>query len=451
MMTSIANSKPNKNAESTLVSITEKTGVITWLYLMVFSYFIVIPITSVSTITTTDLRLYDVVFIFGLIFIILPNFRLLVSYIDKTKWLKTFFIFTAWISFTLIMVLILSNIQSAIIAAVRIYRFFSYGMVAVVITTFVKKQKTLYNLLWFFFILSAIEGWLSFFQYFGYLPNFFPSRWDYYGMMPTGTLGPHHLQLGVVSAMAVCIGIALLYQEKSLIKKLFIVISIGIMVFASFAVESRTGWVSVSVGALFVLINLVKRVSFDLIITLFFIGAGLLGFIFQQQGILLQSVQETYERRFESKIEKGGIEGLSPTRIKIIQDIPVVITKYPWVLITGAGAQNSGYVLSKQSAAHNNYLHAFLEGGIIGFVLYIRMVFLIFRQSFVNYKKAGSKIAKTMLTGFQGAFLTIMVANLFNEAFYMQYASFSLTGQIMALSAICLHYAWVQENTLPIR
>ncbi|MEL7590334.1 MAG: O-antigen ligase family protein [Anaerolineaceae bacterium] len=424
----------------------ENTPVIIWIFAMVFSYFIVIPLGTISTVAVTDFRLYDLVFIIGVIFIILPNLKLIINRIIEYKWLSSFFVFSLWIGFTIVVVLILRGPSTALISAARVFRFIAYGLTSAVIVTFIKTQKTLYLLLWFFFILSVLEAGLSILQFNGIVPYLFPPRWYYYGLMPTGTLGPHHLQMGMICAMSSSIGIALLHFEKNIIRKILIAVSIGALIFASFAVESRTGWIGLAIGMAYVLYRLTLRFTFDTLLMIVFIALGIILFYSQSSETMMNQIQDTYSARFSTKIAEGGIGELSPTRVSILRDIPNAILRHPWILVTGAGTQNSVYVLEIGNAAHNNYLHVLIEGGIIGFVLYIRMIFNIFKQSLINFKNSKSRLAKTVLIGFQGAFLVIIFANLYNEAFYFQYATFSLSGQIMALVGISLHKVWVESS-----
>jgi low temperature requirement protein LtrA len=74
------------------------------------------------------------------------------------------------------------------------------------------------------------------------------------------------------------------------------------------------------------------------------------------------------------------------------------------------------------------------------------MLINVWKQSNLVFKLTESEKGKIVNIGFIAAFIVILVSNLYNEAFYLQYASFSLSGQIMSLAALCLHPAWLLSD-----
>ncbi len=417
-----------------------------WVYLMITSYFVVVPLGQLTTIEATDFRLYDLMFIIGFIFIILPNMKQILKTMGENPWIKSYMQLSLWLAIGLIIVLILKNLNTAIIGAARVIRFAFHGFVASVIVTFIPEKKTLYNLIWLFFILSVIQAVLSLLQFNGVLPTFFPSRWDYYGRVPTGTLGPHHLHMGMICAIAVCMGVSLAFIHRSIITRIAIAISLGLLTFATFAVESRTGTVGILIGLVYLFLRLLKKFSFDMIFMVFIIVIGIFFFYRHLDPSATFQIQNILTNKIVNPIEAEGIAGMSSTRVDLVKDLPRVISENPWVLITGTGTQNAVIVLKYGSALHNNYLHVLVEAGLLGLFLYLKMLFNIWKQSNHVYKFSGSEKGRSVNIGFTAAFIVILVSNLYNEAFYLQYASFSLSGQIMSLAAVCLHPAWLLSD-----
>lgn len=436
--------KLNKNTQTRTKS--TRPFITLWVYLMVTSYFVVVPLGQLTTIAATDFRLYDLMFIIGFIFIILPNLKQILKTIRQNIWIKSYLKLTLWLSLGLIIVLILKDVNTAIIGAARVIRFAFHGFVAGVIVTFVPEKKTLYSLIWLFFILSVIQAVLSLLQFNGVLPTFFPSRWDYYGKMPTGTLGPHHLHMGMICAISVCLGVSLAFIHRSIFTRIAIAISLGVLTFATFAVESRTGTVGILIGIIYLFFRLLRKFSFDLIFMVIIIIIGIFFFYRNLDPSATFQIQDILKNKIVNPVETEGIGGMSTARYALAKDMPRVISENPWVLITGTGTQNAAIVLKYGSALHNNYLHVLVEAGLFGLFLYLKMLFNIWKQSDHIYKFAKSDKGKIVNIGFIAAFIVILVSNFYNEAFYLQYASFSLSGQIMSLAALCLHPAWLSNN-----
>jgi len=424
----------------------QQKGIIAWIFLMIFSYFIVIPLGQISTVATTDFRLYDLVFILGALFVILPNLKAIFAQIKQTPWLRNFFQLVIWLLLGLLIVFVFKGIERVIVAGARVARFTFYGFTAAVIVTFVKEKKTLHRLVWLFFLLSFFEAVLSYLQYIDIVPNLFPDRWSYYYEMPTGTLGPHHLQMGIIAAMGVCIGIALAFHHRSIINRIFVAIALGFLVFAAFAVESRTGWVGIALGTFYLVIRLNRKLSLDMIFMFIILFLGLFLFFRNLGATTTFQIVDLFTNKFYNPLQEEGIIGLSDTRYALAMDVPRVLIENPWVLISGTGTQNAVVALRYGSALHNNYLHVLIEGGLLGLFLYLRMIWSIFWQSNQNYQKARGALPQVISLGFQAAFVVIIFSNLYNETFYLQYATFSLAGQIMALAAVCLHPVWIEEN-----
>jgi O-antigen ligase len=421
---------------------------VTWLYLMLASYFYVVPVGTLSITGPTDLRLYDVLFLAGGLFVLLPNLGKLNAAGRTQRWSRPYFLLALWVALTLAQTLSSKGLMFAGIAAGRIMRFTAYGTAALAVIALVQKRTTLYRMLGLFYILIAAEGVLSTLQSLGIVPYLFPERWaTQYTAMPVGTLGPHHLQMGVVAVMAISVGIGLLQTDARRIAKLFVALGIGPLIYATFAVESRSGWLGLVVLSLYVALELLKiRRLGRLVVVGLLVVFGIVFFLRVGGSGVERRAHTSFRVNFTERVETGGVSNVSPGRGLINADILNDIVRHPRTLLIGAGAQNAVTVLSYGSAAHNNYLQVLIEAGLPGFFLYLWLLASIWRGSSGVKRRGLTDQARGIAFGFRGAFLVVLVLNLFNEAFWMQYATFSLTGQIMFLTAIALHPAWTQDD-----
>jgi len=420
---------------------------------MVASYFYVIPVTQISHVATTDFRLYDMVFIFGLIFL-LPHFGQLRANIRSHKWLSRYMFFSLWCVVTVVFNLFLLGYSQAFIAAGRLGRFMAYGLVAAAILTFITKKEDLEKLVRFFFLLIALQALLSTLQSLGLVKQLWPDYWlqaggqaGGYEDLPVGTLGLHHLHPGTLIVLGTSLGLGLLRYEKRLGVRLFITVSVVLMLYTSFIVVSRSAWLGLAIVVALFFLSLVKDPKKGAMLgAVFWLIVVIACLIWLGGEGVQENISDSWNKGFEDKVEADGLTNLSPSRVAMWLDFPNVVMKHPWILIQGAGIQNAGRVLNIGVAMHNNYLHVIVETGIIGFYLYVTMLLAIWRQSSLVVQAAEPGMGQAVIRGFRGAFAALLVLNFFNENFYMQYSSFSLTGQIMAFAALSLHPLWIPSS-----
>jgi hypothetical protein len=419
-----------------------------WVYFMMASYFYCLPLMRIAHVTVTDVRLYDVMFLFGFVLVLLPHSYEILTTIRNNSWLRAYILFSAWCALSLIVTQVLAGGDQAFIAAGRLTRFIGYGLVAAGIVTFVKEKEDLQRLAWLFFILIAIQAYISFLQSFGYIGQLWPSYWvKNYEDIPTGTLSLHHLQMSTLCILGASLGLFLLGSKLNSFARWFIASSVCMMAYATFLVTSRSGWLGLGmVVCLFSLQTLRRRQTFSTHIVIFWLVVAIIGFLWLGREPIIEMMGNSWQRGYESKVETGGLTNLSVTRMDLLLDFPRVVSENSWVLLSGTGIENAVSVLRYSNAMHNNYLNVIIETGLIGFLLYLNMLFLIWRRSVQVIERTNSAFGRTIALGFQVGFLALLTLNLFNEAFYMQYCVFSLTGQIMAFAAIALHPLWLNST-----
>jgi len=415
-----------------------------WLYAMIASYFYCPPIGRLAHVELTDLRIYDIVFIIGLFLFIMPNLQTIICTIRSHNWLRAYFQFASWAAVTLTLVVILAGMAQAIIAAGRLARFIAYGFVHAALLTFVSDTSILKKMTRFFYILIAIQGFISFLQTRGIIPTLWPEYWLYYGELPVGTLGPHHLHMGSIAIIGIALGLALLHLPGELLIRVIIMSSIGTLIYSIFNVESRSGYFGLGVIAFtYVLLVFRPRTFRSRLIGIFLITLGLFAFFYWGREEVITPIKQKWEIGVWSRYQQGGLAELSPSRVNIWIQALKSLFYQPWILLTGVGIQNAIYAIRIGNAAHNNYLHVLIEMGLPGLYLYLKMLSSMQKRIWQILHETNDPFGQNLALGFQIGFITILFLNLFNENFYMQYALFSFTGQLMALSAMAMHPAWV--------
>jgi hypothetical protein len=420
-----------------------------WLYLMVGSYFYCLPLARIHHVEATDFRLYDLMLFIGLLVFILPFYSYILETIRINKWISAYFLFTIWCLVSITVTMAMGGTDIAFVALARLSRFVAYGLVAAAIMTFISDEKELRRLCSFFFILIAISAFLSTLQSFGLVKQLWPQYWLYYGNLPVGTLSPHHLHPGTVAVMGFALAIGYLLYLKSF-SRLLISFSLAVMVYATFILVSRSGWLGLIIvlgSTVFFMLRKIEIVKIGFLI--FWVALGGASLIYMGGEKIVDNVQTDWQRGFEGRYKSGGAENLSQTRIALYLDLPNVIIENPWILITGTGIGNSIRVLRKGAAMHNNYFQVLIETGVLGLYFYVSILILIWRQISIVASNVKSQFGKAFIFAFRNFFLALLFLNLFNETFYLQYSTFSLTGQIMAFAALSLHPVWLGDRKSP--
>lgn len=416
-----------------------------WLYLVIAAYFFVLPLGNVPLFGSTDIRLYDMLIIIGYLLFFLPNINVFWYTIKTHAWLRFFVILCGWSTLTIMVTYTWGNSYRALLAGVYIFRFFSFGMVAAALLIFIQDRKHLIGLTHLFYYMCLIQGVLALMQSLNIIPSLWPSYWSYYGERPVGTLGPNHIHSGGVAALGVGVGLVLMSYHKHIMQRLFYGIGLVLIAYMAVLTESRTGWLGlVSVLLFYILFSIGNRRMNGLLVIL--LVAFSVWMVVLVSGDRVNSLlYESFQNRFAQSELETGLAGVDRYRSAIWQAIPSAIARNSWILLSGAGAMNSVKVLSVASSAHNNYAHVLIEAGIIGLVCYLRMLYAIWQQGREMMKSVSDVFGKNLVHGFLAIFSTILILNLTSEFFYMQPATFSLSGQIFILVALALHPLWKQD------
>jgi hypothetical protein len=423
-------------------------GFRTWfLALAITSLFYVLPLGRFAFAgVDTDFRIYDFI-LFGL-FIILgqSNWRMIQQLMADHKSIYY------WAGMLILLIwpsLIITTVTSGEIwmftGAIRAWRFSAFLMLPVVIAVIADtphKQRFLTNI---FFLNCIVQAGLAFGQGIGQVPNFWPSYWlPRFGVVTVGTLSPHHLQIAVVMMLTLPLTFTFFRNTRNVVWKIILALILGMALSVIIFSGTRSVWAAIPfiVLAYFFAHRVRNALPSIILITLIM---GVLGWWNWDK--IQNPLEEKIDDRFTNVIENRGAEGLISERENVyIGDLLLRFSRRPIFLLIGTGYQNISYV-AWSTGAHNNYLHAWLELGVIGFFVYIRFLKSILDQLWLAAQSRLSRFEVGLPLDGWVAFVGVLVTMLANETLWGQYSMFTLSGQIMTLVGlgVCsLH--WTKES-----
>jgi O-antigen ligase len=418
------------------------------LALLISSYFYVLPLGRYSVAGfSSDYRIYDFVFVFFMLavgFKKLPRLGELRSDRYQYHFWGIFLIVLVW--FSLIFTALFGGFNSLLPALIRAFRFTAYFIIPSLIVTVVDTPVRQRFLVWVFYLNVLVQAGLAFAQELGRLPTFWPSYWHFYGdPAPVGTLSLNHLQISVVMLLGLALSATFLRTARSPFQALLAGVGAAVMLAVIFFSGSRSAWFAIPVMALaYIYAHRLRGIGT-------FLGLIVLvaGSLWALQSWVADPIQQQIETRLMFEIEYGGISAPLDDRLTIYEDFDTRLRRRPWVLLTGSGFQNISYFLPNPGA-HNNYLQAWLELGLLGFIVYLGFLTTILRTLRATAINTHSAFEKVLASDVWVAFVGVMVTMLAAETLWAQYSSFTLSGQILALVglATCPLY-WAKNETKP--
>lgn len=405
--------------------------------LLITSYFYVLPLERLSFAGfATDFRIYDFAFLVFMLLVGIPEWSRLRRYWEDRKGL--FFwggilIIVIW--FSLVLTLAFGGVNNLLVGGIRAFRFTAYLLAAGYVFALVDTSRRYRFILSVIYINIAIQAGLSFAQEFGWLPGFWPQYWGAdANAFPVGTLSWHHKQTGIVMLMGIALSLTFLRQPYGLFRRPFAIFLMGMMILITVFTASRTGWGGLAVMLLAYLF--IHRLGgFGVLI----IGAlGLLLAFWLARDLVEPSAMENLNVAYFDVVERQGTIGLISERLEIYDDFPNAIQRSPWILLVGAGFQNINRVLRGATGAHNNYIQAWFETGIIGFLVYLRFLFSILSSLWKAGGEIQARLEATVAKDIWALFVGILATMMFGETFWAQYSMFTLTGQILTLVALAV-------------
>ncbi|MBN2117177.1 MAG: O-antigen ligase family protein [Anaerolineales bacterium] len=408
------------------------------LSVLITSYFYCVPLARLES-AGTDWRIYDIVFalfflFFGLHF--LPRLQQLFKDRNTFLYWAGLLLVMVWLSLILTVGIGgMSRLPPAIIRSIRFSAYFFTAGFVVLLADTPRRYRFLFGVI---YINIATQAVLAFAQGMGRLGSFWPVYYTaIYGVLPVGTLSPHHKQIGVVMLLGISMSLTLL-RSKSGALRVVVLGLLAIMVMVPIFAKSRTAWLGFAfLFAGYVFIN--RQQSIRILLA---VGVGLMVIFTVGSNSLVSVLQDNVNEVFIDRYERLGFEGIAGDRLLVYDNYPDAIAKSPWVLLTGVGFQNVLKFISA-AGAHNNYAQAWFELGIFGFVFYMRMLFSVLKSLRSTADVTESCFERAAAQDAWAAFIAVMATMLVGETLWAQSSMYTLTGQIMtymALAAAPLHY-----------
>jgi O-antigen ligase len=348
------------------------------------------------------------------------------------KWLKFLFLL---ILLSLLVSIAYGGSNFLLPRLIRLYRFLAYISVSFLVISVVRSKATYLQFFRLLFWLITVVGAIAFAQGLGFIGNFWP---DYWRIMysennaPVATLSPHHKHIGVIMLVGVCLGLGYYLRTRSMFMKAGLVLLILMMFTVPLFSGTRTyllGFVGVLPAMMFI-----GRQSIVIPSIIIVTSAYLL---VQFSGDTISGrVEQKFEQRVTSRIEKLGYEGLYRERTVIYGDILRALQENPQLLLTGTGFQNIFWFISA-NGAHNNYLQALMELGVLGLYVFLSFLALLWKNLRDTARSADrdiSVIAQFTWVALCGLLMTMLVG----ETFWGQAAMFTLAGQLSFLFGLAV-------------
>lgn len=423
----------------------KKLNIDTWMLAgLITSFFYCLPLGRYNVgFILTDFRVFDFVI---LIFMLVSGINLLLKANPLWKG-GSFFTRPLRIFFYLIVIGLLVtaiyNFNRVLPASIRTFRFVSYLYAGLFTMLVVNTHQKFKFIAWVIILNIALQATIGFLQGVGILPNFWPEYWQLMyaeSDAPVATLSPHHKHMGVVMLIGLGLFISIYKAERNWIVKLIFLIFILFTIMVPLFSGTRTFLLGLSFfGIAYFYKSSMDMFFFTIIISVFMV---IFFSLFNLEGFVKQRLEEKYEQRIQSRIDKFGYEGLYRDRLFIYQKVPDVLLDNPHIILTGTGYQN---VISFIGAngAHNNYLQVFLELGLFGLIVFLWMLRQILRNLRDAARVVQTRFEKNFINSTWIIFIGIMGTMFVGETLWGQPAMFTLTGQIMVLIGLCVSpYYW---------
>lgn len=392
----------------------------------------------------TDFRLFDFVFAFFTMFVGLRLFPLVKKLFNERGGV---FYWAGWLLVlvwgSLIFTILLSGWGALGPGIVRAVRFTAYFFVGAFLVVVARKQEDVNFLLMFFYLNILLQAILAIVQGLGFLGSFWPSYYlANYGFRPVGTLSAHHKQIGIVMLLGLGVSLAYLRMHKNIFRRIFILVGMGLMIAATFFVASRTSWLGLA--GLVLGIFLVHRMRSPFIILPVAIGLIIIFLLTQAASgdLIGDLLRENIDSVLFDRLDRQGIEGIVGDRLRVYDNFPDAVLETPWILITGTGFQNIRWAIGA-TGAHNNYVQPLFELGIVGFYVYMSLLFAIPRTLKTTSEKFTNSDIGILAQDARVVFVAILVTMLVGESFWGQTSMQTLTAQIMILIGLAsAPYFW---------
>lgn len=409
------------------------------LMVLIVSFFYCLPLGRFSIGGfDSDFRIFDfaIVFVFGYYLtreqVMQEINRIIHSKVWFTRWLKVLIIL---LLLSLLVATAYSGTDFILPRLIRIFRFLSYLSVPFLVLAVVRTRAQYMALFNVLFWAIATVGVIAFLQGLNLLPNFWPEYWrEMYSEndAPIATLSPHHKHMGVIMLVGLCLGVGYFLRVKPWWLKL----AIAGLILMMFTVPLFAGTRTYLLGFVGVIPAMLYIGRFNLILPMMVLVGGGLLFLQFGGGAVSSKVEDKFEERVTARVDKLGYEGLYRERTVIYWDILRTLGEHPYLLLTGTGFQNI-FEFIGANGAHNNYMQALMELGLLGLIVFLSFLALLWRNLLATAKirdRDISPMAQYTWVALCGIIMTMFVG----ETFWGQAAMFTLAGQLSFMFALAV-------------
>lgn len=434
-----------------------------FLFVLSLSYFYCLPLLRTGVvlgITSSEIRLYDLVFVVMFIGLLIPMMSQIFKIWSTLSLAHKFLFYWILLGIVGLVVTLINSENRFIIGVIRYFRFFSFSMVFVLGFMFIQGRKQLLILFDAIIICIAIISIVGSLQGLNIVPNLWPDYYAVYsefesGYLSTASLAPNHTHYSLIMA----IGIIMIISRFTVafrfsLLNIFYAVSMLPMLYSMIASRGRSGWLVLGV---YLIANLVlSRNIKGLVLGLLLVGG--VGFLLEKniqagesnvKDILLYRSINTNKQLGRTAFdildeeEKNWIERVDDNRWFIYQKSIENLLENPQYLLIGAGFQNASKGIGKVAlAAHNAYINIVAEHGIIGLFIYLGFLYYLYRFGVRAKENANNKASYIFAINWICLYAGLLVANFFGEIIYPGRALFTFLGTFFITTVLFLHPAW---------
>ena len=234
-----------------------------------------------------------------------------------------------------------------------------------------------------------------------------------------GSLGANHLAAFVVEYTAIAISMFLHYRNKR--GKLFFLLVILAGIYPIFYSYSRAGYMAIVVVLLWNFL-FKKKLFFGVIIATVIVGGAAVNYL----------PQSVVERVSMTQTENGEIESSANTRLLIWEQGKELFFKSPLI---GIGYQVIPSYINVHGLRnlHNYMLQMLVETGIIGFSIFLYLLYSAFQSGWRLFVRSDDSFDKGLGLGFCGCVIGSVVCNLFGD----RWSFMEMQGYWWVFWAVC--------------
>jgi len=334
---------------------------------------------------------------------------------------------------------------------IRLYRFWGYLLIFLIIRYLPIGRKELSLLLCFAFFLLTAQAIIINLQMLGFVPILWPEREMLYGKVLTGTLYLNHSNTVLFMTIGICIAIS--YMSSIPRAHIIVILSIVTLFMLSAMIIGQARSTFISLGVFLFIFLLGKKVrSFSVV------AACIVLLLVLGQVIGIDVWSDTQQLWHGRVMRAAKVENISDVRTIVDLDVHrpsiwnsamVGLLEMPHAIVIGVGFTNYKNLRARKtghaSNGHNFYIHTLVELGLIGLLTFL----LLFRAIWKEMGTVGAKNKKhyhLLTVGGKASLLGVMALGFVNCGMYPYVSLIGFLGFSLSYFAIVTHRGWLVES-----